>query len=81
MLIVSQHAIERYRERVENVPEQIVRERLSTRAFDIAAAFGSKYVLLHGGHRAVICDRHVITVLEKGMGIASHYGDIRGIER
>jgi hypothetical protein len=81
MLTISKHAVDRYIERVEPVSEACARERLSSPAFAAAVRFGAKYVKLHGGARAVIADNCVVTVLEKGMGIAAHYGDIRGVVR
>lgn len=69
-LIVSQHAICRYIERVEPVSEACARERLSTPAFVAATAFGAKYVKLHGGARAVVLNNTVVTVLERGMEAA-----------
>jgi 2-C-methyl-D-erythritol 4-phosphate cytidylyltransferase len=80
-LTISRHAIQRFQERVENVSDEVVRARLSGKAFECAERFGAKYVLLHGGARAVIENNCIVTVLEKGMGVASHYGDIRGIVR
>lgn len=80
-LIVSNHAIERYQERVEPVSEACARERLSTPAFSAAAAFGAKYVKLPTGARAVVLNNTVVTVLEPCMGVAAHYADIRGVVR
>jgi hypothetical protein len=81
MLTITRHAIERFQERVENVPESIVRARLSTRAFQCAERFGAKYVLLPGGYRAVIERGRIVTVLDRGHGVSCHLGDIMGIER
>lgn len=78
MLIVTRHAVERYQERVENVPEIIVRQRLAGRAFETAIAIGAKYVRLGGGHLAVIDSGKVVTVLAREMGINAHVGDREG---
>lgn len=80
-LHLTRHAIERYQERVENVPEDTVRERLQGRAFDVAVSIGAKYVRLHGGHLAVIENSRIVTVLAREMGIASHIGDRKGLLR
>lgn len=34
-----------------------------------------------GGHRAVVLNNTVITVLDKDMGVACHVGDILGVVR
>ena len=63
MLTVSHHAIQRYQERVANVPEDQARAALSTRAIQIAARVGARFVRLGTGHRVAIDDRVVVTVL------------------
>ena len=63
MLTVSHHAIQRYQERVANVPEDQARAALSTRAIQIAAKFGVRFVRLGTGHRVAISDSVVVTVL------------------
>lgn len=63
---VTGHAIQRFQERVANLPADEVRAALSTPAIERAAAFGAPYVKLGSGHRVVIEGDHVITVLERG---------------
>lgn len=63
MIHVTGHAISRYQERVENLPEAKVREILSGPAFLVAVKNGARAVILGTGHRAVIKDGAVITVL------------------
>lgn len=63
MLTVSHHAIQRYQERVANVTEEQARAALSTRAIQIAAKFGARFVRLGTGHRVAISDSVVVTVL------------------
>jgi hypothetical protein len=74
MLRITAHAVERYQERVELVDEAIVRRRLSTRAFAIAETFGARLVILPTGHRAVIEDGSIVTVLSRKMR-AAHSSD------
>jgi len=62
-LFVTPHAIQRYRERVENVSPLEVDRRLNELAFIRAAFFGAPFVKLGGGQRVVIKDWQVITVL------------------
>ncbi len=63
MLRVSSHAIERYQERIANVPEAEARAALSTKAIQLAASFGARFVRLATGHRVAIVDNTVTTVL------------------
>lgn len=79
MLTITRHAIARYIERVEPVSEETARERLSTPAFACAERIGAKYVLLSGGYRAVICEGRIVTVLDRGHGVACHIGDLMGL--
>lgn len=67
---VTRHAIERFRERVENLPEEQIRARLSTPAIRKLAMFAGCHqieVILGSGHHAVIKDATVVTIrpLEK----------------
>ena len=64
MIHVTRHAIDRYQERVANVPEDAARRALSTVAIRTAADFGAEYVRLGTGHRVVINCGSVVTVLE-----------------
>jgi hypothetical protein len=64
MIIGSQHAIQRYRERVENLPDEQIIAALSGTIFKLSAAINSPFVKLPSGHRAVIRQNTVITVLQ-----------------
>ena len=63
MIHVTAHAIQRYRERVADVTEDAARTVLSGPVFQIAVQIGAGIVRLGTGHRAVIDDGCVITVL------------------
>lgn len=80
-MIITQHAVLRYQQRVEPVSADIVRERLSGRAFVTAIAFGAKYVILSTGARAVIEGKTIVTVLPKEARLNAHYGDIKEVVR
>lgn len=62
-LEITLHAIERYQQRVEDVPAAVVVERLRGPAFDAADRLGSASIILPTGHRAVVHDHAVITIL------------------
>jgi len=66
MVHVTTHAIERYQERVRNVPEEEARAALDSPVINAAASFGAPFVRLPGGQRAVVVDGNVITVLPGG---------------
>jgi len=64
MIRVTRHAIDRCRERVPGITtEDQARALLSSSAIVIAWRFGAKYVRLGTGHRVVIEDGAVTTVL------------------
>lgn len=60
---LTAHAIERYQERVENVPAEEVRSRLSTCGIRAAIAFGVRVIRLGCGAQLVIEQGRVVTVL------------------
>lgn len=62
MIHVTTYAIQRYQERVRNVPEAEVRAILSGKAFQTAAALGTCCVIMPQGHRAVVVDGAVVTI-------------------
>lgn len=74
-LHITEHAIERYQERVANVSEADARIALSSPAVTTAADFGAPYVKLGTGQRIVIEGGRVITVLPSDMTIGrmAHY--------
>jgi len=63
-LHVSQHAIERFRERVADLSDQAIVDALSTPVIQLAAALGAEcHVRLPTGQRITVKDRTVVTVL------------------
>lgn len=66
---VSQHAIDRYRERVADVTEEAARQALSSVTIAAAIAFGAHFVRLGTGQRVVIEGDRIITVLPAGTGL------------
>lgn len=62
-LHVTQHAVERFQERVSNVTDAEAREALSSPTVRKAAEFGAPYVKLGTGQRIVLERDRVITVL------------------
>lgn len=64
-LEVTLHAIERYQQRVEDVPAAVVVQRLRGPAFDAAMEIGDCSVILPTGARAIIHDRAVVTILPR----------------
>lgn len=64
MIHITRHAIDRAMERVPGInTEDQARTLLSSRAIIAAGQFGAKYVRLGTGHRVVIEDGSVTTVL------------------
>lgn len=61
--MLTAHAIIRYQERVENIPEAEVRARLSTTGIRAAIAFGVRVIRLGSGAQLVIENRTIVTVL------------------
>lgn len=62
---ITGHAIERFAERVANIPEAEIIRELDTPAIHAAIAFAKQrecFVKLTTGHRAVICEGKVVTV-------------------
>ncbi|MAM39312.1 MAG: hypothetical protein CL949_15745 [Erythrobacter sp.] len=70
-LYVTVHAIERYQERVEDVPAAEITRRLNAPVFQRAADFGAPYVKLSGGQRVVIVDSRIVTVLPRHHSVGS----------
>ena len=62
-MVVSEHAIMRFQERVANVSDTKARAALSSQAICKAIAFGARYVRLGTGHRIVIKNETIVTVL------------------
>lgn len=62
-LYVTRHAIQRYRERVADVPAAEVWRALDIPAVRVAIEFGARFVRLAGGQRVVLKENRVVTVL------------------
>ncbi|WP_179504360.1 MULTISPECIES: hypothetical protein [unclassified Sphingomonas] len=62
MIHVTIHAIQRYQERVCNLPDGEVVALLSSAAIELAADFGAPCVRLPTGHRVMLNGNRVITV-------------------
>lgn len=62
-LFISPHAIHRYQERVANISDEAAHDALDTKAVRLAAQIGAPYVKLGTGHRIVVEDWVVVTVL------------------
>lgn len=60
---VSRHAMNRYRERVADLPDCEIFARLSGPTFELAAELGAPMVKLPTGHHAVLRETTVVTVL------------------
>ena len=60
---VTQHAIERYIERVAPVTPEQAAQAMDCAAVRAAAEFGARFVRLHGGQRIAVQDWTVVTVL------------------
>lgn len=60
---VSQHAIDRYRERVADVTADEARQALTSAAIELAINFGAHFVRLGTGQRIVIHGHRIVTVL------------------
>lgn len=70
-LFVTPHAIERYQERVADVPAIEVHRRLNSPTLLVAAEFGARYVKLGGGQRVVIKEWRIVTILPSNHCAAS----------
>lgn len=63
MIHVTAHAIDRFRERIADLPEETIRAMLSTKAIRQAAQFGANWVRIAGGHRICLRGHTVTTIL------------------
>lgn len=71
-LLITAHAIQRYRERVKDIPLGEICAHLRSPVFQKALEFGAPFVKLAGGQRAVIADGKVITILPENC----HWGTL-----
>ena len=62
-LTITHHAFDRYRQRLARIPQDEIEQHLNQPIFQIAADFGAPYVRLPSGHRVVIKNHAVITIL------------------
>ena len=62
-LVVTRFAMDRYRERVADLSDHEIFARLSGPVFELAAMIGAPFVKLPSGHRAVIREHTVVTIL------------------
>lgn len=62
---LTRHAIQRYRERVADVPAVAIWLALDCPAVRIAIDFGARYVRLAGGQRVVLEENRVVTILPR----------------
>jgi len=62
-MLITAHAVQRYQERVADVPVLEAMEALSCDAVKAAIKFGAKVVKLHGGQRIIIQGQSVVTVI------------------
>lgn len=76
MAMVSAHAVERYRERIEAVSESEARAAMmrAARAIDIAASFGAGTVVMGNGARLILVGDVVVTVKPKRFDWRPHVG-------
>lgn len=65
MIHVTQHAIERFIERVARVSPDQARDMINTPTVRMAAMFGCGEVILGSGHRIVLQGHTVVTVRPK----------------
>lgn len=68
---VSRHAMDRYRERVADLPDAAIFAALSGPTFELAAELGAPMVKLPGGQHAVLRDETVVTVLAADASVAA----------
>jgi len=62
---LTRHAIQRYRERVADVPAAEIWRALDCRAVRVAIEFGARFVRLSGGQRVVLVKNRIITILPR----------------
>jgi hypothetical protein len=64
-VFLTRHAIQRYRERVADVPAAAIWQALDTPAVRIAIEFGARFVRLSGGQRIVLEENRIVTILPR----------------
>lgn len=66
MIHVTSHAIQRYQERVANLPRDLVIAALNHPRIQRAAMFGCPSVILGTGQRVILSGHNVVTIKPKG---------------
>jgi hypothetical protein len=64
-LRITAHAVDRYRERVADLPDADIRRAIDCPAVRAGVEFGACYVRLGGGQRIVLEGNVVVTVLPR----------------
>ena len=64
-VFLTRHAMQRYRERVADVPAAEIWRALDIRAVRVAIDFGARFVRLAGGQRVVLEDNRIVTILPR----------------
>lgn len=62
---ITAHAIERFAQRIEDLPETAIIEAMDTSIVRTAIEIGASAVILPSGHRYVIADGKIVTVTPK----------------
>lgn len=65
-VVISDHALVRFLERVKGIDMEIIRAEMQTPAVEKACEFGCPVVIGRHGERLVIRDGVVVTVIAKG---------------
>lgn len=66
-LVVTDHAILRYQDRIDPLSEDEVKRALDTEGMREAVAEGCDYHTLPSGHKAIIAGQRIVTILEPDM--------------
>ena len=64
-VFITRNAMDRYRERVADVPAAAIWQALDCPAVRAAITFGARFVRLSGGQRVVLCENRVVTILPR----------------
>ncbi|WP_086619233.1 hypothetical protein [Erythrobacter tepidarius] len=62
---LTRHAIQRYRERVADLPAAEIWRALDVPAVRVAIEFGARFVRLAGGQRVVLEENRIVTILPR----------------
>ena len=58
---LTDHAVDRYQQRVADIPREAIEQAINTPAFRTAMEIGAKAVILSNGCRAIIADGAIVT--------------------